>query len=357
MIPHEKSLAVARALQQTFGVTHSDDILQITKGHTQAVVFRIVVRGTAYLLRINMRPHSIGPQRYFACMTAAAAAGLAPRVLYTSAEDEVAITDFIHEILFSQEEALVRMPGVLRALHALPPFPDAVAQLNTTCTFLLQPRSALEGFFAGFQNAVQAASALPAETSAQLLALHAELAPACPREPSDLVSCHNDLFKPDNILFDGNHVWLVDWEAAFRNDRYADLAVVANLLLSESGDSSATHSQERAFLGAYFDREPTAREFARFFVMHQLAHLFYAMAFLMIGASGHSAHDSTIRFQDFRRRFWTGELNLDNAAEKFTFGRVNMEQLFENTRQPRYRESLKLLTSRPSRMNRHVLAR
>ncbi len=32
------------------------------------------------------------------------------------------------------------------------------------------------------------------------------------QEDADLVSSHNDLFKPDNILFDGKRLWLADWE-------------------------------------------------------------------------------------------------------------------------------------------------
>ena len=34
-----------------------------------------------------------------------------------------------------------------------------------------------------------------------------------------MVSSHVDL-KPDNMLFDGERVWLVDWQAGFANDRY-----------------------------------------------------------------------------------------------------------------------------------------
>jgi thiamine kinase-like enzyme len=34
----------------------------------------------------------------------------------------------------------------------------------------------------------------------------------------DLVASHNDV-KPENIVFDGDRVWLVDWEVAFLNDR------------------------------------------------------------------------------------------------------------------------------------------
>ncbi len=45
----------------------------------------------------------------------------------------------------------------------------------------------------------------------------------------EMVASHNDL-KPENMVFDGTRVWLIDWEAAFLNDRYLDLSVVANFV-------------------------------------------------------------------------------------------------------------------------------
>ena len=98
MIPEEKSAAVTRGLREAFGVTEFEDIRRITKGQTQALVFRVVVRGTPYLLRMNMWKNSIiGSEREFTCMRIAAEAGLAPRVHYTSVEDRVSITDFVEE--------------------------------------------------------------------------------------------------------------------------------------------------------------------------------------------------------------------------------------------------------------------
>ncbi len=68
-------------------------------------------------------------------MQAAADAGLAPRVRYASAEDRISIADFVEAVPLPTPDALVRIPGALRALHALPPFPGS--PFNTTCTFLL----------------------------------------------------------------------------------------------------------------------------------------------------------------------------------------------------------------------------
>ena len=99
MIPEEKRAAVARGLRAAFGGTDFEDIREMTKGQTSSLVFRIVVEGRPYLLRIIMRTNSmLGPGRHFACMKAAAEAGLAPRVLYASLEDQISITDFVEAV-------------------------------------------------------------------------------------------------------------------------------------------------------------------------------------------------------------------------------------------------------------------
>ena len=44
-----------------------------------------------------------------------------------------------------------------------------------------------------------------------------------------LVSSHNDPV-PSNILFDGERLWLIDWESACRNDPLVDVAIVLDHL-------------------------------------------------------------------------------------------------------------------------------
>ena len=102
-------------------------------------------------------------------------------------------------------------------------FPECQIIINTSCMFLINKGAAVDGFIQRFQ----AANILPKGESEELFARYAQVAAVYPHHDPDMVSSHNDLFKPDNILFDGHRVWLVDWEAAFLNDRYADLAVVA----------------------------------------------------------------------------------------------------------------------------------
>ncbi len=340
MIPQERSEAVARGLRKAFGVTEFEDISRITRGHTPSLVFRIIVRGSPYLLKIITRTED--PTRHYTSMKAAAEAGVAPRVWHTNIEDKISITDFVQAEPLPVSQALVRLPGLLRNLHTLPPF--GRAPFNTTCTFLIdkgphqlpQPDRypALDAYLRKFQ----AANILPKADSEEFFARYTELAAVYPYDDVEMVSSHNDLFKPDNILFDGNRVWLVDWEAAFLNDRYADLAVVANQVV-------ANDEEEMVYLRQYFGAAPDRYQLARFHLMQQITHLFYTMAFLLLGSSGQPVDWSgTVpEFEDYHRRMWAGEVDLTNKDVRIVYGRVHWKRLLQNVRQARYNEALRII--------------
>jgi aminoglycoside phosphotransferase (APT) family kinase protein len=330
MIPEEHRAAVARGLNETFGVTEFEDIRDLTERPGSNRAFRILVRGSAYLLRINTRRGDM--TRHLTCMRAAADAGLAPRIMYASSEDRISITDFVEAVSLSATDALVRIPAVLRSLHALPPFPGS--PFNTTCTFLLNKGPSLDGFLQKFQ----ASSILREDETEELLARYQQVAAVYSRLESDLAPGHNDLFKPDNMLFDGSRLWLVDWEAAFQNDRYADLAVVANMIVTNE-------LEERIFLQEYFGEPPDEYQRARFYLMRQLAHVFYAMAFLTLGSSGDRI-EPVPAYPDFQRRFWAREVALADNQAKIVYGRVHWQQLSQNMRQARFDEALRIVSDR-----------
>jgi aminoglycoside phosphotransferase (APT) family kinase protein len=330
MIPPEKSEAVTRGLREAFGVTKFDDI-HVIKDLASSKVFRVIVRGSPFLLKISTRASD--PARPYGCMKAAADAGLAPRVWYTNNEDNISITDFVEAKPLPVSDALVRLPAVLRALHALPPF--GRAPFNTTCTFLLNKGPMLDGFLEKFR----ALNILSKAESDEFFSCYAELTAVYPHDDVEMVSSHNDLFKPDNILFDGQHIWLVDWEAAFLNDRYADLAVVANQLVTND-------QEETAYLQKYFGTAPNEYQLARVHLMQQIAHVFYTMAFLFQGSSGQPIDWSgTVpEFVDYHRRMWAGDVDLADKDVKILYGRVHWERLLQNVRQARYKEALEIIS-------------
>src|SRR4051794_34796538 len=333
MIPQEHSAAVTLGLNEAFGVTEFEDIRDLTERPGSNRAFRIVVGRSAYLLRINTRAGDM--TRHFICMRAAADAGLAPRVRYASAADRVSITDFVEAVPFPAPDALIRIPAVLRKLHALPPFPTAT--FNITCTFLLNQGPALDGFLQKFRTS----GILPETETRELLARYQELAEIYSRVDSDLAPGHNDLFKPDNMLFDGSRLWLVDWEAAFQNDRYVDLAVVANMIVTNE-------SEESIYLQQYFGESPNEYQRARFYLTRQLAHMFYALAFLTLGSPGKPIDptEPVAKYSDYQRRFWAREVTLSDNDARTVYGRVHWEQLSENVRQPRYDEALRIVSDR-----------
>ncbi|NPV91938.1 MAG: phosphotransferase [Firmicutes bacterium] len=322
MIPEIKRNAVKQALQAAFGVSEFEDIREMTTGLTSALVFRIVVKGNPYLLRIITRTDAMGdPTRQFACMKAAADAGIAPRVWYSDVQDRISITDFVEARPFPVEEARTRLAELLHELHSLPPFPR-----------IMNFQEAADGFLRKFQEA----KILPESMTEELFKQYGRVTAVYPRDDRDLVSCHNDL-KPENILFDGERAWLVDWEAAFLNDRYADLAVVANFVVKSDED-------EADFLRSYFGEAANEYRHARFYLARQTAHMSYFTVFMLFGAKG-TPVDANMKkpylsFREFHDRIWTGEISLADDEAKLQYALVHMEQLLLNMRTKRFEAAL-----------------
>lgn len=116
-----------------------------------------------------------------------------------------------------------------------------------------------------------------------------------------MVSCHNDS-KPEKLIFDGHRVWLVDWEAAFVNDRYFDLAIIANFVVTSD-------AEEQAYLHEYFG-QPPVEYLARFFLMRQVMHMLCATFFLLLGSAGKPVdlREKLPSFRDFHQRIWAGKM-------------------------------------------------
>ena len=326
MIPQEKIAAVTQGLREAFGAADFTDICKITGGLSSDLVFRIIVRGSPYLLRVMTHiDERNDPVRHFTCVQIAAEGGLAPRVLHANTKDGILITDFVEAAPFSEGQALTLIPATLAKLHALPPFPKAFNYVTAHNGFIWRFRTA---------NLVAASEIEDAFTR------YHQVCAAYPRLDADIVSCHSDL-KPENILFDGQRLWLVDWQAAFLNDRYFDLAIVANFAISSDAD-------ERSYLEAYFGQPPDEYQCARFFLMRQVMHMFYAAVFLMLGFAGKPVNqdESLPSFRNYHERIWAGGVNLADLPTRIVYGRVHWEQLLKNLRQARFEEALHIVSDR-----------
>jgi len=328
MIPEDKQVAIKNALQSAFGVPTYDDIRKLTTGLSNALVFRIVVQGKPFLLKIARTDVLSDPTLYYyACMKSAAEAGIAPKVWYTGVEDRISITDFVELKPFPLAEANIKIADILSKLHSLSPFSKTIHSIDTMNRFAKKFRETL---------------IMPENMTEELFRSLEQITRVYPRNKEDLVPSHNDL-KPENILYDGSKVWLTDWEAAFTNDRYSDLSIVANFIVPDE-------TYEAEFLYRYFGRNVTQYELASFYLMRQIMHMSYFTVFTMVVAAKRKDIDINViakhEFRDFHNRMWAGEINLAFDETRLEYALVHLEQLRQNLRTKRFEEALRIVSNK-----------
>jgi aminoglycoside phosphotransferase (APT) family kinase protein len=323
MIPEVKQAAVARALRQVFGVGEHEDIRPLPGGLTSALVFRIVVRGNPYLLRLG-RDAMGDLTKQFACMRMASDAGLAPRIHYTGIDDRILITDFVDGKPFPEDLAR-RMASTIRKLHSLPSFRNE--------------RGNIFDFTDSHVRCFQARRILPESLTDEIFRNYSELRGVYRPSDSDLVASHNDL-KPQNILFDGERIWLIDWDEAAVNDRYNDLAVVANFFVKDE-------ASEQDYLREYFGEPAGEYRSALFYLMRQIIHVSFA-TFFMLWAARELRVEPDLNapgFTDFHNGVISGKVDLTRPDAKLQYARVHFNQVVENMRSRRFEDALVLVAS------------
>jgi aminoglycoside phosphotransferase (APT) family kinase protein len=327
LIPETRRDAVRAALRATFGASAVRDFQPIRGGVSGALICRFDVRGRNYVLRIEPERVALHHrQRGFACMAAAAAAGAAPPVHYHDPATGVAIMDFVSGRPLSEHPDgaadLARALGALISkVQATPPFP-------------------MLGSFPEVIGSVLAGISNSSFFAAGQLDPHAEgLAriSALPWDTSLLVSCHNDP-NPRNILFDGERVWLIDWETAFRNDPLVDVAILTTELLEAP-------ELEDVLLEAAFGRMPDRRLRARLSVIRLLTRLYYGCIVLDslvdtlrpvpdigVAASSPAA---------FRAAVAEGRLASGTPETAYAFGQMSLAAFIDGLATPEFDEILK----------------
>jgi len=334
MFPAARRPAIDRALMAAFGTSELDSATPLTGGLSDARIYRIRVGGIAYLLRLEGETSSFDPAHWYGCMKTAADAFIAPRVRYASAADGVAIMDFIPQRSIvldyagTKTDLLVELAQTVRALHETPMFPPLMDYLDGLEAILGQ---------------LQASGLVPPQALAEPLARHAQVAAAYRRLPVELVSSHNDL-NPRNVIYDGARLWLVDWEASFRADRWVDLAAVANFF-------TATPAEEELLLRTYFGEAPDATQRARMFLARQINHVFYGAIFL-IGAAAErpgtrlpGAQLDAPPLAELHRRLGEGDFVLEAWDNRVAYGQARLMAAAANLAGPDCARSLAALAA------------
>jgi aminoglycoside phosphotransferase (APT) family kinase protein len=327
-IPEARRDAVRAALQATFGANAVPDFRSIGGGVSGALICGFDVDERNYVLRIEPERVALHDrERGFACMAAAAVAGAAPPVHYCDPATGVAIMDFVSGRPLSEHPGgpvgLARALGALISrVQATPPFPMFGSYPEVIATVLAALSKSR--FFAAGQ-----------------LDPHAEglarIFNALSWDTSSLISCHNDP-NPRNILFDGERLWLIDWELAFGNDPLVDLAILTTELLEAP-------ELEDVLLEAAFGRMPNRRLRARLGVIRLLTRLFYGCIVLdSLAGTLRSAPDIGLAASSpaaFRAAVAEGRFAAGTPEIAFAFGKMSLAAFIDGLAAPGFGEMLK----------------
>ena len=306
----------------------------VTGGASGALVHRVDIRGgRSLLLRIETaRDPFRDPHRSYPCLRTAADAGIAPTVHVADADTGIVVMDFI------QQRPIAQYPGgavgVLRELGAL------VARLQATATF--PPLLDFPALLAQMLEMIEAAGVFAPGVLGPVHEGFDRIREAYPWEREDPVSSHNDV-NPLNVLFDGDRLWLIDWELAFRNDQFADVACAANNFADPAAPAGPL---EDALLHAWLGRAPHGPERSRLVLMRQLNRLFYAclMMSTSIGQQPPERDLVALSIDAFRAEIESGRLALGSPRLLHTMGKMQLagflagfsaEGFDENLRQAR----------------------
>lgn len=268
VVPEAHRATAGSALAQAFGAGRAQALRPTSGGASAALVYSVEAQGRSYLLRMETRRDAMRNPHQYACMQTAADAGIAPPLRHADDAAGVAIMDLLPRQPLDQYPggpvALAQALGDLATrLQATPAFP-----------FLIDYRDLVAHLLAGLIASGRFAPGLLDPHVAGL----AEIREAYPWDAAALVSSHNDP-NPSNVLFDGQRLWLIDWETAYRNDPFADVAIFAN-------DLAPTPEQEAALLRAWLGRAPDAMARARLTVMRQVTRLYYAGIIFAVALRG-----------------------------------------------------------------------
>jgi hypothetical protein len=153
-------------------------------------------------------------------------------------------------------------------------------------------------------------------------------------DASGLVSAHNDP-NPRNILFDGERLWLIDWETAYRNDPLADVAIVAN-------NFAATPDLEAALLKAWLGRTPDRTLLARLVLMRQLTNLYYACLMLSITPprDGPETDLTALSIAEFKTGVAEGRIAATGPETLCIYGKMMLAGFLASLAAPGFEEAL-----------------
>jgi aminoglycoside phosphotransferase (APT) family kinase protein len=334
LIPEPRRKDVADALHTTFGAKYANPCFTpLTGGMSGALLARFAVADTDYVLRLEPAANAMSdPARHFSALTAAAEAGVAPRVFHTDPETGVAIMAFVAQQPLAgfpggREALLIEGASRLHALQTLPAPPPMTRHLDSARRFI---------------TAFQATGLITDQAIGEHLLRFSQMDDVWPADPGSAFS-HNDL-NPGNVVSDGQRLWFIDWAVADGADPFGDPACLANTLGLEE-------TQEPLFLETWLGQVPTERDAARFHLMRLVWPMVQAMLILTVVARARPdlASPSPVltarSLSQVHADIGAGRLDMASAEGRLDYGKALLDELLTRLRSPRYDRALRVLAA------------
>jgi hypothetical protein len=308
------------ALVAAFGSAPIGAITPMTGGATSASIFRVEIGHRRYVMRMEGQPSPLRNPHQYISMRIASEAGIAPKIRYIDEVARVAVIDFI------EQRPLGAYPGGSRALaQALGELLSRVQATSVFPTFVNYPDIVARLFAHVRRTGLFATGLLDAHVERLELLREAYDAGA-----TRLVSSHNDPV-PNNILFDGERLWLIDWESAYRNDPIVDVAIVLDSL-------ARSPELEDVLLRAWLGRAPDEALRARLALIRGLTRLYYAGVLLSASAlAPRAAPDTDLlapTVPEIERAIREGRLKPGAPETKHILGKIFLSSFFSGVVPP-----------------------
>ncbi|MEO8622029.1 MAG: phosphotransferase [bacterium] len=286
-------------------------ISKISAGLSGAGVYRVDANGQSYVLKMSNHDEPLGQWRSIvAIQQLAANAGVAPSIVHTDESCRAIVSAFVADRSFpalfmtptTREAALALLATTIRRVHDLPLPAEATSRDATA--FLGSIWERLDGQYA-----------IPAFVGDAVRRVLSEEVPPSGRE---VVLSHNDV-NPSNLVYDGEHLFFLDWDAAGPNDPFYDLATIAVFLRMDDDTCKRLLS---AYDGALVEQLPP-----RFMYCRRMVAVLCGTTILDVTRRGGYAPaseaptlESVPALGEFYQLMRTGKVNIATTDGQWWFG-------------------------------------
>jgi len=343
LLTKDEYYTVKNALHRLFGTNHLGALSIHQTGSSASHQFLYQHDGKKYLVKLIRKATILNdPERQFTCATLAAQIGISPEVYLSDPLEKIIISEYIEPKLLNnqilQKKGLTQqLAQLIREAHSIQGFPrfmeiyDVIEGLMQS---LAQQRYILPSFILHYFSYLKPIR--------RVLATHAVA-----------TACHNDI-NPRNIIFDGNRLWIIDWESGCLGDPFFDVATAINYFIHG-------HTREEQFLREYFHREIDEIERGRLFLMKQVSFSYYALTFLNGAARAKLPPLSEEEiaplptFHTAQDLIASGVMRLSTPSDLQKLAMIMIKESFAAVTSPYYHKAISLLEARQLNRPLHQL--